>query len=42
MSDIFISYSSEGREKVKPLAEVLAEQGWSVWWDRTIRTGGDL
>ena len=39
MSDIFISYASEDRERVRPLAEALSRQGWSVWWDRDISTG---
>jgi len=39
MSDIFISYASEDRDRVKPLAKALENQGWSVWWDRTIPPG---
>ncbi len=39
MSDIFLSYASEDRERVRPLAEALAEQGWDVWWDRSIPPG---
>ena len=33
MADIFIGYASEDRSKVKPLANALKAQGWSVWWD---------
>jgi len=34
MSDIFISYAAEDRERVRPLADALGRQGWDVWWDR--------
>ena len=39
MSDIFLSYASADRERVRPLAEALSAQGWSVWWDRDMSTG---
>ncbi|MCZ6870746.1 MAG: AAA family ATPase, partial [Gammaproteobacteria bacterium] len=39
MSDVFVSYASEDRERVKPLVEALEEVGWSVWWDRQIGAG---
>lgn len=39
MSDIFISYASEDRARVKPFVEALEKRGWSVWWDRTILPG---
>ena len=39
MSDIFLSYASEDRERVRPLVERLEEHGWSVWWDRRIPPG---
>ena len=39
MKDIFLSYASEDRERVRPLVEALTQQGWSVFWDRTIPKG---
>ena len=39
MSDIFVSYASSDRERVRPLVEALEAEGFSVWWDRTIRAG---
>jgi len=39
MADIFISYKREDRSRVEPLAKALEDQGWSVFWDRTIPAG---
>jgi formylglycine-generating enzyme required for sulfatase activity len=39
MSDIFISYAKEDRGKAKDIAEALEQQGFSVWWDRSILPG---
>ena len=39
MSDLFISYASEDRERAKVLAHALEAEGWSVWWDRLIPFG---
>ena len=39
MADIFISYASEERKWVEPLANALERHGFSVWWDTHIRAG---
>ncbi len=39
MSDIFISYASSDRERIRPLVNGLESQGRSVWWDREIPPG---
>ncbi len=41
MADIFISYASEDRARVRPLAEALKERGFNVWWDRSLAAGQD-
>jgi peptidoglycan hydrolase-like protein with peptidoglycan-binding domain len=33
MTDVFICYSREDRERVRPIAEGLQAEGWDVWWD---------
>ena len=39
MADIFLSYASEDRERVRRVAVALVERGWSLWWDRDITAG---
>src|SRR5262245_45030439 len=39
MSDIFISYASEDRERAQQLAVALDGRGWSIWSDRNIPFG---
>jgi adenylate cyclase len=39
MANIFVSYSHEDRERIRPLVEILKAEGWSVWWDREIHAG---
>lgn len=39
MSDIFLSYASENRDRIMPLVRALEATGWSVFWDRAIPTG---
>lgn len=34
MADIFFSYASQDRERIKPLVDHLQALGWSVWWAR--------
>lgn len=33
MTDIYVAYAREDRERVIPLADMLREQGWDVWLD---------
>ena len=39
MNDIFLSYTSDDREKARQVARALEARGWSVWWDREIPPG---
>jgi hypothetical protein len=39
MTDIFISYATEDKARVRPLADALAAEGWSVFWDRKVKPG---
>lgn len=39
MTDVFVSYASEDRERAGQLAQALGARGWSVWWDRKIIAG---
>ena len=39
MTDVFLSYASEDRERAATLARALEASGWSVWWDRKIVAG---
>jgi TIR domain-containing protein len=39
MSDVFISYAREDRDKAERLARVCEQQGWTVWWDKVIPPG---
>jgi TIR domain len=39
MTDIFISYASEDRDRARKVASALQACGWSVWWDRNIKAG---
>ncbi len=37
--DIFISYAEEDVKIIRPLADALMAEGWTVFWDRTIPPG---
>jgi formylglycine-generating enzyme required for sulfatase activity len=39
MADIFLSYASEDRKRIVPLARLLEGRGWSVFWDRKTPIG---
>jgi TolB-like protein len=39
MTDVFVSYATEDRARVRPLIQLLEAQGWTVWWDREIQPG---
>lgn len=39
MTDVFISYSSDNREKARAIAVELERRGLTVWWDRVIPPG---
>ena len=39
MSDVFISYKSEDKDKAAIFAKAFEKQGWSVFWDKSIPPG---
>ena len=39
MADIFISYTREDLDKVRLIVKLIEDNGWSVFWDRTIPPG---
>jgi TIR domain len=41
MTDIFLSYSSADLDRVRPIRDRLAEQGFDVFWDQTLPAGID-
>jgi DNA-binding response OmpR family regulator len=38
-TDLFLSYSRQDRAKIEVLAKILQQRGWTVWWDRHIKSG---
>jgi hypothetical protein len=41
MTEIFFSYSSKDRDRVKQFRDSLVEQGFDVFWDQSVPTGTD-
>jgi hypothetical protein len=41
VTDIFFSYRSADRERVRPIRDALAEQGFAVFWDQEVPAGVD-
>ena len=39
MPDICIFYSKPDKDKVRAMSSILKDLGWSVWWDRDIKSG---
>lgn len=42
MADIFVSYASEDRDRVRPLVEAFEAEGLTVWWDTRIDLGSSF
>ena len=42
MADIFLSYDREDDARARPIAALLEREGYSVWWDRQIKGGGEF
>jgi hypothetical protein len=41
MADVFVSYSRRDRDRVGEISGALEESGYSLWWDRALKTGED-
>ena len=39
MPDIFLSYSRDDQPTARRFAEAFGREGFSVWWDQTLRSG---
>lgn len=39
MSNIFLSYAGSDLDRARTLAEALEQEGWTVFWDRTVPAG---
>ena len=42
MTSLFLSYSREDIERIRPLAEAIEKAGHDVWWDRHIMGGEEF
>jgi len=42
LSDVFISYAREDRDRIQVIAEELSARQLEVWWDPKIRTGQEF
>ncbi len=41
MTDVFFSYSSKDRERVRPIRDLLIAEGFDVFWDQEVPPGRD-
>jgi len=39
MADVFVSYATDDRQRVRSIVEAIERAGFSVWWDRRIGLG---
>ena len=39
MADVFFSYSSKDRERVRPIRDALVAEGFDVFWDQEVSPG---
>jgi TIR domain len=37
--NVFVSYSSQDRDRVEPIVKYFTDQGFTVWWDQLIEPG---
>src|SRR5262245_44144346 len=41
MADIFLSYARADQDKVRSIVALLETEGWTVWWDTSLRAGDE-
>lgn len=41
VTDIFLSYSSKDRERVRPIRDALADAGYEIFWDQELPAGAN-